>query len=448
MADGHFMFHVIGGQTAFGKIDNTIPIPTKASGRYRTWFHLPLQSQGSNSVAAPMSSTEVSKRAGDALDKGGVGSEKRPRLDQQKPTPFRPKHADDDDANSDPRASVAHNSDLLSRIAALSASLATVHSLCVAVGPTKATHIRRDWLHNNDAYLVKSLESLKVALFGAKACQGGKQRRILSFLRYLSCRNHFDKCRDNIRAWMSINTDWRSRCTSDGLSKCRNDTGFRPSTVMKAELIFNNPTLVVELGLVEVFEHLVEELKICLYKNRQWNGFVYGSDITLCKLALHRGEVSFIEPFLSSESFSRGSDTAHYSLLLRIVENDCIGIDAFKAIISHPLVDIHDDGRRNGQVLPNDTAFSRAVLWLRYEAQPEIQLLRVQKIMALLDAGADPLHYHTGVHGVTPLASAEESLRRNPGSVLWREVKEKVEERAAFLFQMETTSKYTALRTT
>ena len=66
-----------------------------------------------------------------------------------------------------------------------------------------------------------------------------------------------NKCRDNVMAWMGVNKQWKDRCTAEKVTK------FKGKQLLEeADLVFNNPAVVLEIGLLDVFRFLVERKKI------------------------------------------------------------------------------------------------------------------------------------------------------------------------------------------
>ena len=51
-----------------------------------------------------------------------------------------------------------------------------------------------------------------------------------------------------------MNTDWRDRCTDENMERYKG-TPLR----IEANLVFNNPAVAIEVGLLEVFRFHVEE---------------------------------------------------------------------------------------------------------------------------------------------------------------------------------------------
>ena len=98
-----------------------------------------------------------------------------------------------------------HDVDLLTKIASFLPPGVALMSICVVAGRAGAGHIRQEYLNDNNEYVSHSLRTL-IHRFD-KAYQ---------FSYDLLCRpwpkDCFDKCRDDIRAWMQYN-DWKSRCT-------------------------------------------------------------------------------------------------------------------------------------------------------------------------------------------------------------------------------------------
>ena len=85
----------------------------------------------------------------------------------------------------------------------------TLSSVCAAVGRNESHIIRHRYLQNNERYLVKSLKVLNKTLVNDTNVPIGHNKALAKFYRNLRA---FDKCRDNILAWMEVNNNsWQQR---------------------------------------------------------------------------------------------------------------------------------------------------------------------------------------------------------------------------------------------
>lgn len=294
---------------------------------------------------------------------------------------------------TDSRSEGGVDVDLISKISLLMNTkdeIDGLFELCVAVGPKFASRIRHDLqqqhLPQNEKYLVKSLDTLHRSL-----PTDNMTLRVMSDYKY---RPQLDKCRDNIRTWMNVNKEWRSRCTESNLEKYKGFKSKQAEPEIEANLVFNNPAVAVELGLVEILRHLVEGFNINLTKII-WKGFVRedrsgGSlDGYLADLAYHRSDVTLLNYLLSAPSFDWQENTRLDNFLYYAVINDCVTIDCFKALISHPKVNLNaPEALLGGEASPLYSAVQFA------SRCGSVQHLSqcAERVLALLEAGADPHH--------------------------------------------------------
>ena len=105
------------------------------------------------------------------------------------------------------------NLDIISKVASFLDAVAGngLMNLLVVVGPADARKIRRDYLRNNDVYLVKSLRLCKTAMSPGIQMSRATSATVMNL--YLEAIDYFNKCRDNVLAWMDVNPGWKSRCT-------------------------------------------------------------------------------------------------------------------------------------------------------------------------------------------------------------------------------------------
>ena len=331
---------------------------------------------------------------------------------------------------TDSRSEIGANVDLLSKISLSMNTGEGLYELCVAVGPKFASRIRHDYLLKSEKYLVKSLETLHRSL-----PTGNTQ-----ILRVMcDHRPKLDKCRDNIRAWMKVNTEWRSRCTESNLAKYK---GFKSKRAeIEANLVFNHPALIVELGLVEILRHLVEGFNINLTK-KIWEGVVDDGDLLWrgCQwdIAYQRSDVTLLNYLMSAPSFDWKEDTGLPDCLYRAIindwivaeHNDSVTIDCFTAFIAHPKVNVNApeafiyQSTAGGTVSPLACAVSSASQCGSADHLSQC----AERVLALLEAGADP---HVACPNfpsspTTPLDMARTQLRRVGTTHWWPEIWRKV----------------------
>ena len=357
---------------------------------------------------------------------------------------------DDDPTNSasqdpnpaDPRSEIGKNVDLMSKISLTIDAWESgeLYELCVAAGPSMrlASRIRHDYLLNNDRYLVKSLESLHRSL------PSGDEMNLSVLTNY---RTQFNKCRDNIRAWMEVNEDWRSRCTEANLAKYKGFSGQNMEPEIDGNLVFNHPALAVELGLFEVFRHVVEEMNINLIK-KVWKGFVLGSRFesesfrgTLVHLAYLRGDAKTLQYLLSVPSFEWDEDTKLSGVLHEAIINDCVSIDCFQALVNHPKVNLNAPEAIVCSFVP---PLLEAVRFTSYCGSEQRSSQCAQRVIALVEAGAnpnartlddededeDPYCNPFGCPPEDALAFARKQVRYSNWPHIWEEILDKMEHRA------------------
>ena len=126
-----------------------------------------------------------------------------------------------------------------------------VLNICLAVGPIPSHAIRKTYLQNNAHYLENSLRCLLQTPMGEANTK---------------------KCRDDYRAWMAVNSDWKGRCTNEMIECLQrreevDASGTRdansPPTARSFGSIhpydpFNSPAIAIELGLNEILRFHVE----------------------------------------------------------------------------------------------------------------------------------------------------------------------------------------------
>mmetsp|Transcript_3353 Transcript_3353/g.7689 ORF Transcript_3353/g.7689 Transcript_3353/m.7689 type:complete len:399 (-) Transcript_3353:809-2005(-) len=144
--------------------------------------------------------------------------------------------------------------DLIRGIAIFMSPGADLFNLCAAVGPADAARIRTEYLRENDNYIVHSLREIRNLNL--------ENQRVFCENLHL-----FDKCRDNITAWMEVNPRWHEKCTQENIMKYR-----QSPLLVEANLVFNSPAVAIEIGLLNVLQFLVEEKGIDV-NVVTWEGF-------------------------------------------------------------------------------------------------------------------------------------------------------------------------------
>mmetsp|Transcript_12550 Transcript_12550/g.20883 ORF Transcript_12550/g.20883 Transcript_12550/m.20883 type:complete len:368 (-) Transcript_12550:138-1241(-) len=319
---------------------------------------------------------------------------------------------------TDSRSEIGANIDLIGKISLSMNSGDGLYELCVAVGPKFAARIRHDYLLKNEKYLVKSLETLHRSL--------PTDTRDLRLLCHY--RPQFNKCRDNIRAWMKVNTAWRSRCTESNLAKYKGFTSKQTEPEIEANLIFNHPALIVELGLIEIFRHLVEGLNINLTK-KIWkgfcNGFLGSLRGSLAELAYNRSDVILLKYLLSAPSFDWKEDTKLGYVLYEAIINDSVTIDCFKSLFGHPRVNLNAPEAFGAGLPP----LHSAVMFASNCGSVERLSKSAERVITLLELGADPrVSYPDFPNPRSALDIARAQLHYSHWPEFWKEIVHKMEE--------------------
>ena len=295
-------------------------------------------------------------------------------------------------------------------------------NLCVSAGPVDAAKVRTQYLRDNEQYVVASLKKL------------GDIKNLASHWYIFRDNLHlFDKCRNNISAWMRVNTSWQTRCTDENMKRYQ-EAPLR----IDANLVFNNPAVAIEVGLLEVFRFHIEEKGVDV--NRAlWDGFTEDDeDNFLIRLALVRDDIDILEYLLSVDGFdfTRMIDFTRMSEEGSNEGLECDIIDfahqyskekCFKAFIRHPKVNV------NAVDSDGDTPLCIALDELRWSTRNvrtigESECSRlVGRILFLLEAGANP-HSSDSLSDMSLIEYARFVLRRDTENQHWREIVEKMEE--------------------
>jgi len=228
-----------------------------------------------------------------------------------------------------------------------------------------------------------------------------------------------------------VNTNWQSRCTDENIERYR---GIPHGLRVEANLVFNNPAVAIEVGLLEVFRFLVEERGVDMNMQRVvWNSFNTDNPRRMIfpaiPLAMVRGDVDILECLLSPDKFdlsntSRLVVSTSMFRALRCSLTPKVKDECFLAFIRHPKVDVNIVGMNDDtplfhclQIMGKKEMLARtARRYERYERNVEHCALR---IVSLLEAGADP--------APRCVTFARNKLENDPENPHWRLVVEKME---------------------
>lgn len=132
------------------------------------------------------------------------------------------------------------SAELLAKISTFSSLGDHLLNLCIVAGPKDCAVIRHSYLRGDHSYLRHFLR------------------------RYVDGKIDERKCRDCYRAWMEVN-DWRQLVTDEGIealsSPYNRDSRGRHVT-LDPHIPFNNPSVAIEIGLIEALQYLVEQKNI------------------------------------------------------------------------------------------------------------------------------------------------------------------------------------------
>jgi len=346
-------------------------------------------------------------------------SQRRPRLEASAST--------DEVSDTPSDAAVGVDVDRICNIASCMKPGCDLMNLCISVGPVDAAKVRTGYLRDNEQYVTASLQKLR-DIRHLSVRQRDVSRRILHL-------PLFDKCRDNIAAWMQVNSDWRDRCTDENMERYKG-IPFRT----EANLAFNSPAVAIEIGLLEVLRFHVEEKGVDVNR-RFWNGFnsdnVHLSNDLLIKLALFRGDIDILDFLLSVDGFDftlteveNDAELEHDILLYcfdayRLVNEQC-----FKSFIRHHHVNV-DALDRRGRT-PLCVVLDRLDRWTGRDddliaSTSTTSSSLAARILVLLEAGADP-HDLDNSGNITLIEYAKSALGRHTESRYWRSIVQKMEE--------------------
>ena len=333
-----------------------------------------------------------------------------------------------------PGVSVATNSDILCRIAKFM-PVDTVLSLLIVSGPVAAATVRQSYLLKNDSYLAHTLQKFKAEPSAGIQFDSNFYKH-MGGDRMSKEKARFDKYKWDIEAWMAVNTDWRSRHSSQKMRKHiltadeyaeafflqeRSFSEFmmfgKLPDVNDSDIIWNNPVVAIEIGLTDVVSYLIDvhgfdcknfplangiHIKIptdfCPDAVADWRSADYTYDTyegyNYLDLVLYRGDTTMVRKVL----FSLKDFKDKYSFVLESVATDYrISTDVLKEVLSFPDVDVNVDVSHRcptGTILTELVRLiennTRGIDLKQNDATIAERKLYVEKLGVLLEAGADP----------------------------------------------------------
>lgn len=285
--------------------------------------------------------------------------------------------------------------DLICKIASFIDIGDDLMDLLVAFGPTECKTIRQNYLQNNDAYLVMSLDICRNAMAPAIRLSHPNSSNVLNL--YQLSAKRFHKCRDNIVAWVDVNRNWRSRCTQANMKKYR-------TPLQEANLIFNNPVVAMEIGLVEVLDHLINEMgaDVCdtdckgfvadaASSHRGMDNFVFNPIM----VALYRKDTEILQILLSSKTFRTGASSSanrllsQFDILYFCYEQTKIRLDVFETLVASPKIDVNTIHRDMHCLHRFVLELGKHINRFRHREDGVADFM-LGRILALLNAGSNP----------------------------------------------------------
>ena len=252
-------------------------------------------------------------------------------------------------------------------------------NICLAVGRKDATFVRHTCLRNNLGYL--------------EHCLKIHSGRDLS--NYLP-----SDMESKISCWMEVNTDWRKLCTKErtednelSTPRYKNEEGgivYRTDPL----IIFNNPAVAIEFGIIDVLKHLVEEVGIDINACK-WSGLIavdrkYLLLFTSMAIAEVTKRPSCFNYLISLRDINVSlttTESSHKPVWCFAYTSRCSS-KIFRAVVEHSSFDANRpfESTRHAMRSPLSYAFMRATR----NSNPGDRQKTRGKFKVLLDVGADP----------------------------------------------------------
>ena len=253
-------------------------------------------------------------------------------------------------------------------------------NICLAVGPKESAVIRYTCLRNNLGYLEHCLKQY------AARNLGNNQMHV------------------KVSYWMEVNTDWRKLCTKE---RTEDDELSTPVHVNEEKeivyrtdplIVFNNPAVAIEFGMVNVLKHLVEEVGIDINAYRWGAHETLGTTPHLLSLSYYLSSrnktvsKSIFEYVVSREdvdvcaSVTRDDDTLMVWQDVLIDEYNDLAF--FEAVVRHRSFDPNRGFAMYGYTCrPLHPAI---VSVFATQAHDRTTNIAIEKVATLLKAGANP----------------------------------------------------------
>jgi len=318
-----------------------------------------------------------------------------------------------------------------------------LYNFCVAFGPEDAAEIRRDYLLENDAYIDHHLEIVSNSVLASAF------RRLpnpFSYEEFSEGLAAVDKCKRNIMTWMEVNDNWKERVAAERMGQYKYyslDIHLRHPGTHDADAVFNNIAIAVEIGLLDVVRHLIEEKKVDV-NSIKYVGFHKGvvGVRHLVGRALIRGDATMIHYLMSQDGCELRNPTtdeekdkkfgpfARYAATQSFVEPECFKLFLELANVDLNVIYTHPS--------PPFLTICLGRFEFKQRSTPVSTLAReAQKIGILVEMGADPFREYFDIRtrrAYTPFQLVKDRLKefkengRYPQSwPLWEQLIEKME---------------------
>jgi len=277
------------------------------------------------------------------------------------------------------------NIEMIGKVAAFAQYGDDLMNICLAVGPKESAVIRYTCLRNSMEFLRYTVKQFATELADSSSTKP------------------FLKIRANCDAWMAVNPAWRKHCTAERtgdeeLSSAAHENGEGRVVLSTTNplVLLNNPVVAIELGLVDVLKHLVEEIGIDINSTR-WNGFTFTHRIHLLVAAFTVGgeeRTACFDCLISKaglDAYSKFAEGRTDGLWGLGFCQDCPPW-VFRAIITHESFDPNKSVLIYGRgMLPLSFGLMSVMSqFLRNDEMTDDVVAKLTKFKILLEEGADP----------------------------------------------------------
>ena len=262
-------------------------------------------------------------------------------------------------------------------------------NICVAVGPTDANIVTYVCLRNNVDYIRRQLARRTRNI----------QANTVPIVEFFA-----------ILDWMDVNPDWSKYCSKERVENPRycNPTAETCDRSSHHLILFNNPAVAIEFGMVEILSYLVESVGIDInaLKWTGWAGVVHGTEaavpVHLLGTACTYQAFECVRYILSREDFDASSPLQQEDFVGCWVPMFNFGtLSAFRSLIEHHSFDVNGTAAPPG--ISNPLGYRMPFLWAAASLVIDERILdlvtsidaateeeKLAKFKCMLDAGADP----------------------------------------------------------